>query len=105
MLFPFSKSYREQNHGWFATIGFSQNLRFNIYEEEWSNGELVSVVNFAGGGSEGDLHIGLGYMRPISEVLQLSIRGEYAEGTLGQIEFRRNELSLAVGLGFQLGRN
>ncbi len=104
-LFPFSKKFHQRRQGWFASLAFSQNLGFHFQEIQLRGGLPISRIDALGSSHEGDIHIGLGYTRPLSNKLNLLIRAEYAEGSFPGAfwSFRRNELSLGVGLGWSWG--
>lgn len=102
MMFPFKKAFHETRKGCFASIGFSQNVLFNFRQEVWENDDMLSRTNVFASANEGDVHIGVGYIRPISAYLNLLLRGEYGVGLIGGRDWRRDELSLSLGLGFQL---
>jgi hypothetical protein len=50
--------------------------------------------------NEGDLHIGFGYGLPLSNRLNLVVRGEYAVGIIFR-NIRRNALSISTGVGWR----
>lgn len=102
MLLPFSKSYHDTQQGGFASVGFSQNLRYHFLSQNWENGEVISQTEGMENSREGDAHIGAGYSSPFLQHFTLLVRGEYGLGFHQGPRFRRNELSVTVGLGVQL---
>lgn len=106
VIFPFRKSFHSNSKGWFASIGFSQNRQYSTRFEVKRSGSTVWEEADPDPGSEsgfrqgGDLHIGLGYSLPFARRINLTLRGEYAEGILFD-GLRRNEFGLSLGLGWR----
>lgn len=105
VIFPFKKSFYDTRSGWFASAGFSQNLLIDFHQETWENNEMISRRVFFSSLSERDLHVGVGYSKPISDKLNFLLRGEYGVGLIGGRYWRRDEFSLSIGLGLQLDRS